>query len=84
MEKIVTHTLYIRCKKVIDSCDNPSQIKIAKKYCGMVAKKLSYNFYKKSHTFWQISDFEFRLLDYFEDLHDMACKKQNKKRIGTM
>jgi spore germination protein YaaH len=76
MEKIVTHPLYIRCKKVIASCNNPSQIKIAKKYCRAVVKNLSYNFYKKSPTFWQINDFEFRLLVYFEDLYNMAHKKQ--------
>ena len=39
MTKIVTHPLYIRCKKVIDSCETPEQLKTAINYCKLAKKK---------------------------------------------
>ena len=39
MEKIATHPIYIRCKKVIESCETPEQLKTAKKYCTLARKR---------------------------------------------
>ena len=39
MEKIVTHPLYIRCRKVIDSCETPEQLNTAIKYCKLAKKR---------------------------------------------
>jgi len=39
MEKIVTHPLYIRCKKVIDSCETPEQLETAFNYCKLAEKR---------------------------------------------
>jgi hypothetical protein len=41
MEKIVTHPLYIRCKKVIDSCETPEQLDTAIRYCKLAKRKTS-------------------------------------------
>lgn len=35
MEQIVTHPLYIRCKKVIESCETIEQLRVAIKYCNL-------------------------------------------------
>lgn len=35
MEQIVTHPLYIRCKKVIESCETDEQLRVAIKYCNL-------------------------------------------------
>lgn len=35
MEQIVTHPLYIRCKKVIESCETIEQLRVAIKYCKL-------------------------------------------------
>lgn len=37
MEQIVTHPLYIRCRKVIESCETNEQLKVAIKYCKLAA-----------------------------------------------
>lgn len=42
MRKIVTHPLYIRCKKVIESCETKEQLETAIKYCKLAAKKTSF------------------------------------------
>lgn len=76
MEKIVTHPLYIRCKKVIESCDNKNQIEMARRYCEIASQKISNNFYKKKHMFWEFNNFNLNLWEYFGELYSMACKKQ--------
>ena len=35
MEQIITHPLYIRCRKVIESCETNEQLKVAIKYCKL-------------------------------------------------
>ena len=42
MQKIVTHPLYIRCRKVIESCETPEQLETAIRYCKLGAKKTSF------------------------------------------
>lgn len=39
MEKIVTHPLYIRCKKVIDSCKTVKQLEVAREYWRLAREK---------------------------------------------
>lgn len=39
MTKIVTHPLYIRCKKVIESCETPEQLKTARNYCKVARNR---------------------------------------------
>jgi hypothetical protein len=38
MEKIVTHPLYIRCKKVIESCQTLQQFEVALKYWSLAQR----------------------------------------------
>lgn len=39
MEKIVTHPLYIRCKKVIESCETEEHAETAFSYIKLAEKK---------------------------------------------
>ena len=39
MQKIVTDPLYIRCKKVLESCITKEQYNVALKYHGLAMKK---------------------------------------------
>lgn len=39
MERIVTHPLYIRCKKVIDSCKTVKQLEVAREYWRLAREK---------------------------------------------
>ncbi len=40
MEQIVTHPLYIRGRKVIESCETNDQLKVAIKYCNLVRNRM--------------------------------------------
>ena len=40
MEQIVTHPLYIRGRKVIESCTTIEQLRVAIKYCNLVRNRM--------------------------------------------
>jgi len=60
MEKIVPHPLYIRCKKVIESCQTLQQFEVALKYWSLAKIKTEPNLFiyniddrKKHAEIWE-------------------------------
>ena len=45
MQKIVTDPLYIRCKKVLESCETKEQYNVAKKYWASACVKAMPDFH---------------------------------------
>lgn len=68
MEKIVTHPLYIRCKKVIESCRTINQKDIARKYKKLCKEKMDKEYQKTTTNFKKIQNYNFDLDYYFEKL----------------
>lgn len=49
MERIVTHPLYIKCKKVIESCENVNQKDTARTYKALCKEKMEKEYQKKNN-----------------------------------
>lgn len=47
MEKIVTNKYFVKTKKVIESCQNLSQLEIAEKYANMTIELMLKNYRKR-------------------------------------
>lgn len=61
MEQIITHPLYIRCRKVIESCETNEQLKVAIKYCKLAVLRDTFDhhyyfdslIYDANHMLWK-------------------------------
>jgi len=68
MERIVTHPLYIKCKKVIESCENVNQKDTARTYKALCKEKMEKEYQKKTTDFITIQNYNFELGFYFDKL----------------
>lgn len=73
MLKIATDPLFIRAKKVIDSCETTDQLIIALKYADLCKTKMYRNF-SKNKSMISCANFNWLASDLFDELKKTKLK----------
>ena len=66
MEKIVTHPLYMRCKKVIESCKSRKQFETATTYSRFAYDRMQKEY--KSNNFMDTIDYQWDVMRFLNEL----------------